>query len=97
MKKFSDFAKSNNILTGEKIKIDEVLNKEIEVIGFTIGESSYKKSNNDKLLTLSFIVQGENRILFTGSKILIKQCKEYETEMPFLASIQKINKFYTFV
>ena len=33
MKKFSDFALDVNVLDGDKIRIDDVLNQEIEVIG----------------------------------------------------------------
>lgn len=44
MKRFSDFAKEENILDGEKLKLDNVLNCEIEVIGFKIKDSQYKKT-----------------------------------------------------
>lgn len=95
MKRFSDFAKEINI-TGDKIKIDEILNKEIEVINYKITESKYKNKDNNKLLTLQIKVNNEERVIFTGSNILIEQCEKYKNEMPFLATIKKINKFYTF-
>ena len=39
MKKFSDFAKENNILDGESVKINTSLDKEIEVLGYKITDS----------------------------------------------------------
>lgn len=96
MKRFSDFAPANIAIVGDKIKIEDVLSKEIEVIGYKISESKYKKRDNDKVLTLQFKLDGEDRILFTGSNVLMDQCETYKDEMPFLAKIEKINKFYTF-
>ena len=97
MKKFSDFASDEvNALIGDKIKIDEVLGKEIKVVGYKISESKYKRDGNDKVLTLQFELEDESRILFTGSNVLMEQAIKYENEMPFLATIMKVNKFYTF-
>lgn len=93
-KRFSDFAKEPNAMTGDKIKIDEVLGKEIEVMGFKLGDS--KQKTGTKVLTLQFKVDDVERILFTGSNVLIEQVERYKDEMPFLAKIEKINKFYTF-
>lgn len=95
MKKFSDFAQEINI-TGDKIKIEDVIGKEIEVTGFKISGSKFVKSGNDKLLTLQFNVEGVSRVIFTGSSVLMEQCEKYEKEMPFSTIIQKVNKFYTF-
>ena len=96
MKRFSDFATDNNVMTGDKIKIEEVLGKEIEVIGYKIGDSKYPKQQDSKVLTLNFKLDGVERILFTGSKVLLEQCEKYENEMPFVAKIEQVNKFYTF-
>lgn len=96
MKRFSDFAADNNVMTGDKIKIEEVLDKEIEVIGYKIGVSKYPKQPDSKVLTLHFKLGGVSRILFTGSNVLMEQCGKYESEMPFRTRIEKVNKFYTF-
>lgn len=96
MKRFSDFATESSAITGDKIKIEEVLGKEIKIIGFKIGDSKYAKKPNGKVLTLQFNLDGVGRILFTGSKVLMEQCEKYESEMPFIAKIEKVNKFYTF-
>jgi hypothetical protein len=96
MKKFSDFAEQNNVMTGDKISIAEILDKEIEIIGYKISDSKFKKTENDKLLTLQFIINDIERILFTGSNVLKDQCEKYKDEIPFATIIKKVNKFYTF-
>lgn len=96
MKHFSDFAADTNAMTGDKIKIEEVLGKEIEVTGYRVADSKYPKSPNSKVLTLQFTLDGVGRILFTGSGVLLEQCLKYENEIPFVTKIEKINKFYTF-
>jgi len=96
MKRFSDFATVNTAIIGDKIKIEDVLGKEIEVIGYKINDSKYKKKDNDKVLTLQFKLNGEDKILFTGSNVLMEQVETYKEELPFLAKIEKVNKFYTF-
>jgi hypothetical protein len=96
MKRFSDFATENIAIVGEKVKISEVVGKEIEVVGYKISESKYKRNDNDKVLTLQFKLSGEDKILFTGSKVLMEQAVKYENEMPFWATIKRVNKFYTF-
>lgn len=93
MKRFSDFAEEPNAMVGDKIRIDGVLGKEIKVIRHRIGDS--KQRAGTKVLTLQFELDGEERILFTGSKILIEQMERYGEEVPFLATIEKVNKFYT--
>ena len=94
MKKFSDFAKEN-ILDGDKTKIDDVLNKEIEIIGYSIKNSRFSKNKNGEYLTLQINLNGEKYIIFTGSDVLIEQIKKYQNEIPFLATIRKINKYYS--
>lgn len=94
MKKFSDFAKEE-ILDGDKVKISQVLNKEIEISGFCINESKYKKNKSGKYLTLQIKYNDEKRVVFTGSDVLIEQMKKYGDEVPFLTTIRKINRYYS--
>lgn len=96
LKKFSDFATNTTIMTGDKIKIEEVIGKDIEVIGYKISNSKYQKEGNGKVLTLQFNINGVSRILFTGSNVLLEQVEKYKNEIPFLTKIDKVNKFYTF-
>lgn len=94
MKKFSDFAKEDSVMTGDKIKIGKIIGREVEVIDYKVSDSRFE---GKKLLTLQIKLDGENRIVFTSSGVLIDQSQKYEEEMPFLATIEKINdRFYSF-
>lgn len=95
MHKFSDFAEEGS-LSGDKIKIADVVNREIVVKGFKITPSRFHKSNSERCLTLQLEVEGKTFILFTGSTILAEQLEKYKDHLPFAATIVKIDKFYSF-
>ncbi len=90
--KFGDFAEEETPLDGKKRKVDEILNIEILVIGFRIGESKFKDKN---YLTLQFENGNEKYIVFTGSEVLINQIQKYKENIPFYTVIKKVNKYYT--
>lgn len=94
MKRFSDFAEEQT-LDGDKVKLDDVLNKEIVVTGYVVTKSKYK-SSGDMCLKLQFEVDDARYILFTGSNVLINQIERYHDEIPFITTIKKVDKFYTF-
>jgi len=94
MKRFSDFA-DDKVLDGDKVKIDDILNKEIKIIGHSIKNSKYSKNKNGDYLTLQIEMENEKYIIFTGSDVLIDQLKKYNSEIPFLATIRKINRYYS--
>lgn len=96
MKKFSDFAKDENIIEGEKLKIANILNKEIMVIGYKIRNSRYAKSNSERCLSLQFELNDTKYVAFTGSNVLIDQIEKYKDEIPFATTIIKIDKYFTF-
>ena len=43
MKRFSDFAKTSTQITGDKIKIEQIVGKEIEILDYSINDSRYKE------------------------------------------------------
>lgn len=96
MKKFGDFAKEENIMDGEKMKLAEFLNREIIVLGYKIRSSQYAKSNTDRYLSLQFELDGVKHVTFTGSNVLIDQMERYAVEIPFATTIVKIDKYFTF-
>lgn len=97
MKSFSDFNIRVSVLTGEKIKIAEVIDKEIVVEDFRIEESKYKKGNIDKCLTIQFTISGERRIVFTSSDVLLQQIQKVPSEgFPFKTRITRQGKMYQF-
>lgn len=92
MKRFGDFAETPKVLDGNKIRIDDVLNREVSVLGYRITKGKYK---TDRCLTLQIEIDGERRVIFTGSEVLIGQMEKYGDECPFNACIRKIDRFYT--
>lgn len=94
-KRFADFAQESAPLDGDKIKIEQVLGKEVRVIGYSIRKSRYEKNRSGKCLLLQIDIEGERRLLITGSDVLIEQMEKYGEQIPFLATIKKIDRFYT--
>jgi hypothetical protein len=92
-KRFGDFAKDHVPLDGAKLKIVDILNKEILVTGFRCKNSKYNASS---CLTIQFMLGEERHVAFTGSQVLLDQCKSYETEIPFLATVKRIDKYFSF-
>ena len=94
MKRFGDFVQEK-ILDGDKTKIDNLLNKEILIIGHSIKNSRYSKNKTGEYLTLQIEVDNAKYVIFTGSDVLIDLIKKYASEIPFIATIRKINKYYS--
>jgi hypothetical protein len=96
MKKFSDFAETPKVLDGKKVKIEDVVDKEIEIIGYRIEKSKYN-GKSEMYLTIQFEwpEQDGRFVLFTGSTVLLEQFEKYAEEIPFAATIRKVDKFFT--
>lgn len=92
--KFSVFARNKLPLPGQKKRLDEILNQEILVTDFRITNS--KKHDNAECLQLQFAFNGDVCVAFTGSVVLLDQIKSAETNIPFKATIVKIDKYYSF-
>lgn len=91
--KFKDFADEDSF-EGKKIRIDELLDKDIQVISFKVTPS---KHNDDKeCTTIQLRVDGVPFVLFTGSEVLKNQLQKYADKLPFEATIKKIKSYYTF-
>lgn len=95
MERFSDFA-NEQALDGEKMRIDDIVGKEISVLAYEIHESRYKKNSSAKCLKLQFEVDGKRHVTFTGSQVLMRQCEHYKEHLPFIATIVKPDKYYSF-
>ena len=91
MKSFTEFA-DEGILDGDKTKVDDILNQEVIINGYNIKQSQYKEK---QYLTLQIILNEKKFVLFTGSEVLIDQLTKYKDEIPFKATIRKINKYYS--
>ena len=94
-KRFSDFADEPSIMDGDKVNIESILNKEIEILAVRITESKFPKNKSGNCLTIQFMdpETGAKHIVFSGSDVLIQQCQKYQSQMPFLTVIKKINRY----
>lgn len=95
-KRFSDFAEGDGPLEGDKVKIDSILNQEILITGYKIRNSKYRKEGTEQYLTIQFQIDEHERILFTGSNVLIDQLEKYKDNLPFYTTIKKVDRYYTF-
>jgi len=95
MKRFADFNTDQAPLDGEKIRLEDILNVEVLVIGFNIRKSKYGKNASGKCLALQIEIDDVRRLVFTGSDVMISQLEKYGGEIPFLTTVRKIDRYYT--
>lgn len=82
-------------LTGEKIKMNKVLNLDITVIDFRIVDSKYYKGT--KCLYLGIDLNGTKHIVFAQGNILIQVIEQIPVnKFPFKTRIIKENGRYEF-
>lgn len=94
-KRFSDFAEEESPMEGDKVRIDSILNQEILITGYKVKKSKYVKKGSDQCLTVQFETEGSKKIFFTGSNVLLDQLDKYGHEIPFVATVKKIDRYYT--
>lgn len=97
MNDFKSFNIKANLtsFTGDKIKIDRIVNTEIVVYDFKIQDSTAKPGT--KLLTLQIERNGTKHIVFTGSKFLQEMIHQVpKDKFPFTTTIVKENEGYQF-
>jgi hypothetical protein len=95
-KRFKEFAREPMPLEGTKVKLDDIVNREILVLDYRVKSSHYKKANCEFCLTLQFKLDDKTSVMFTGSNVLRDQMERYKIEMPFITTIKKIDRYYTF-
>lgn len=99
MKKFSELGIKPpcDSLTGDKIKINKILNREITVVNYRINTSKFEKNKSGKCLCLQIELDNEKRVVFTGSDVLIQMIQQVKTEdMPFTCTITKEGEHFEF-
>ncbi|HRD26176.1 MAG TPA: hypothetical protein PLA39_07885 [Methanoculleus sp.] len=96
--RFSDFADEKKRLEGTKIRVADLINKEIRITGYSIDPSKFptKDGGSKNRLMLEFVLDGEQHVTFTGSEVLIAQILKYQDKIPFYATIKHIDRYYTF-
>ena len=93
--RFSDFA-NEVTLEGDKVKIEQILGKEIILKAYLITKSKYPQKDNEYCLELQFEMDGKVYVTFTGSVVLMDKIEKYKDHLPFITTIKKINKSYMF-
>lgn len=94
---FSAFAEDDEQpLDGEKVKIDNLLNKPIIILKFKIRKSKYE-NNSPRCVTVQFREEDNEipRIFFSGSNVIIDLLNKYGEHVPFRTTIKKIDRYYT--
>jgi hypothetical protein len=98
-KKFSDFGIKpvSQGLTGDKVKIDRVLNKEITVTDYRIVDSKFTDKGNGKCLHLQIEIDNTQRVIFTGSATLMEMIQRVpKSDFPFTVTIVRENERFEF-
>jgi hypothetical protein len=97
MNQFKDFKIKPEInhFTGDKIKIDKILNVPILVIDYKIEQSKAKPGT--QLLTLQIEKSGTRHVVFTGSVVLRQMIERVDKDkFPFTTTIVKENEYLEF-
>jgi hypothetical protein len=98
MKNFKDLniTATTPAFTGDKIKIERLLNREIQVMDFKIEKSKYEKGNG-KCLTLQVQINNQKHVVFTGSIALMEVIEQVDKkDLPFSTTIIKENDRFQF-
>lgn len=98
MRKFSDLkiTQPDQSFTGEKIKLYNILNREIIINDYRIVESKFNNSNTQRL-DIDLEIDNNKRLTWTGSTRLIETIKQVEkTDLPFTTTIVKEGESYKF-
>ncbi len=70
---------------GEKIEVKRILNKSVTVHKFKVNPS---KHNTGRCATVQLTVDGNSRVMFTGSNYLIDDLEKVKKEdLPFITTI----------
>lgn len=96
MKRFGDFAQEN-VMDGDKKRLDDILNHEVKLLQVQFKGSKFdRKDSGNECMTMQIEIDGRHCIVFTGSGVLIDQARKYQAELPFIVTVKKIDRYYTF-
>lgn len=93
LKSFKDLAIEAPIsigMEGPKIDMQKLFGRQIVVHDYSIGPSKIPGKENTQCLTLQISLDGNKRVVFSGSKYLIDTCLKIPKEsLPFSTTIIK--------
>ena len=96
------------VLDGDKVRIDDLLNKPIVVCGFQVSTSKYKDKGCGYCIKVQFYELSDTtetrKVFFSGSSVIKDQLEEIKTtlekqNMPLLfkATVKKVGNYYSLV
>ena len=97
MKRLRDVVPARCPMEGEKVKIESILNLELEFTDWSIRQSV--KEQDTEYLILQFKRDERLFVIMTGSRFLIEDVRKYEESAgkeSFYATIVKRGKAYVF-
>src|SRR5687767_11975005 len=99
MNQFKDFGikAPAPAFSGDKIKMNKILNKEVIIHRYKIEESRFKDKGNGKRLDMQIELNGNNYIVWTSSVVLQETIKQIPAaNFPFTTTIVLENERYEF-
>jgi len=91
---FSTFAHNKLPLPGDKMRLDQILNREILVTDFRIIKSKHHPGEN--CLQFQYLMDDTVCVSFTGSAVLMDQISSVGENIPFTTTVVKIDRYYSF-
>lgn len=91
---FATFARHKLPMPGTKVRLDKILNREILVTDFRVTKSKHHPGQD--CLQIQFFVDNDVFIAFTGSSVLMDQITSVGENIPFRATVVKIDRYYSF-
>ena len=97
MERFCDFvADEEKPFSGDKVRLNDLVNKELIIIRYKIKPSKYKdKSDRCAIVQFKYNDGDAEKVFFTGSSVIIGQLEKYSERLPFVAVIRRIDRYYT--
>lgn len=94
IERYSDFAKDDDTLAGDKEQMINILGKEIIITAWKMVSC---KVENRRCVQIQFKFSEDDpvKIVFTNSEVLIKALEKYNRQS-FITTIRKVRKYYTF-
>lgn len=106
MIKLKELIDTQTTLDGDKVKIDEVLNKPIVITGAKITNSKYKKKGVEWCTKIQFHYENDTTplVFFTGSQVIkdqiesvISTLEEKDLTFEVLTEVKKVGNYYSLI
>ena len=99
---------THKALDGDKVRIDDLLNKPIVITGFQISTSKYKDKGCGFCVKAQFYEAGDEKqvrkVFFSGSSVLKDELEEVQKTLEkqnlpilFRATVKKVGNYYSLV